>query len=403
MELTSFKQADPGESAASPSDEREPRLKILHIINTLGLGGAEAILYRVVTRDEANDHSVISLGSPCWYSASLLAKGVPLDHLDIDSALATPIVMVRLNRLIRESGADVVQCWMYRSNVAGGLAAKLAGKPVIWGIHCSSLEPLRLASRALARLGGVLAKWTPDFVINCSTRSAELHRKLGYSAAPGAVVHNGYDSSIWYPDEAIRCATRDALGFAADDFVVGSIARWHAQKDIPNLLRASKLAHDRGVPLRCLLVGAGLGADNASLMQEIERAGCSEFVLPLGSRSDVGNLARALDLHVLASCGAEAFPNVVAETMLSGTLNVVTDVGDSAFIVGDTGRVVPPRDPEQLADAIVEAYRDRSERPDEWAARGQAARARASDNFSFDRMLEDYRHIWRKVAKRHAR
>jgi glycosyltransferase involved in cell wall biosynthesis len=292
---------------------------------------------------------------------------------------------------------------MYRSNVAGGLAAKLAGKPVIWGIHCSSLEPLRFASRALARLGGVLAKWTADFVINCSTRSAELHRKLGYSAAPGAVIHNGYDPSIWYPDEAIRRATRDSLGFAVDDFVVGSIARWHPQKDIPNLLQAAKLAHDRGVPLRCLLVGAGLGADNGALMKEIERAGCGEFVVPLGSRSDVRDLARALDLHVLASCGAEAFPNVVAETMLSGTVNVVTDVGDSAFIVADTGRVVPPREPGQLADAIVEAHRERSESRDEWTARGLAARARISGNFSFDRMLRSYEHIWRKVAERPAR
>jgi glycosyltransferase involved in cell wall biosynthesis len=138
-------------------------------------------------------------------------------------------------------------------------------------------------------------------------------------------------------------------------------------------------------------------------MEAIERVGCRDFVVPLGSRSDVRDRARALDLHVLASCGAEAFPNVVAETMLSGTVNVVTDVGDSAFIVGDTGRVIPPREPGQLADAIIEAHRERSESRDEWTARGLAARARIADNFSFDRMLRNYEQIWRKVAERPAR
>jgi glycosyltransferase involved in cell wall biosynthesis len=108
-------------------------------------------------------------------------------------------------------------------------------------------------------------------------------------------------------------------------------------------------------------------------------------------------LGRALDLHVLSSA-SEAFPNAVAETMLSGTPNAVTDVGDSGLMVGGTGWVVPPRDPEKLAGAIVAAYREWSDRPADWRRRQTEARNRIAENFSLERMAEQYESIWQQVA-----
>jgi glycosyltransferase involved in cell wall biosynthesis len=124
----------------------------------------------------------------------------------------------------------------------------------------------------------------------------------------------------------------------------------------------------------------------------------SELVVPLGPRSDIPNIARAFDLHVLASCGGEAFPNVVAETMLSQTPNVVTDVGDSAFMVGGSGWVVPPRDPQRLADAIIAAHREWEDDVGRWQARRAAARERIERNFSIDAMARAYEDVWRRVA-----
>jgi glycosyltransferase involved in cell wall biosynthesis len=95
----------------------------------------------------------------------------------------------------------------------------------------------------------------------------------------------------------------------------------------------------------------------------------------------------------------EAFPNVVAETMLSGTPNVVTDVGDCAMMVGGTGWIAPPRDPEQLADAIVRAYDEWKGGRRHWAQRRKAARKQIVDNYSMNRMAEAYVEIWRRVAR----
>jgi len=245
---------------------------------------------------------------------------------------------------------------------------------------------------------GLLAPWIPDFVVNCSTRSAAFHDRLGYQFALGAVIHNGYDQATFCPDNAARMRSRESLGISPEAFLIGSIGRWHFQKGIPILLQAVRIVGERGYPLSCLLVGRGLDSSNSKLTKLIARYGCSDLVRAIGERSDVPDIARALDLHVLASVGSEAFPNVVAETLLSGTPNVVTDVGDTALMVGDTGWVVSPRDPGKLADAIEKAWCEWRDHPELWAARRSAARRQIADNYTLDRMANAYEEIWRKVA-----
>jgi glycosyltransferase involved in cell wall biosynthesis len=278
-----------------------------------------------------------------------------------------------------------------------GLAARRSGIPLVWGIHNSSFEQVGLASRLCAYAGGANARRFASFVINCSQHSSALHAKLGYSALANSVIANGYDASAFRPDANARAATRRALGIDDRTFAVGSVARWHPHKDIPTLLRAVHIASGAGVPLRCLLVGAGLDGSNQQLAAEIARHRCGDVVTPLGMREDVPELARALDLHVLSS-RSEAFPNVVAETMLSGTPNLVTDVGDSAFIVGDTGWVVPAGDAESLAVAIFQACTEWSSKPRQWQTRQRAARNRIAQEFTFEKMAREYAAVWQRVA-----
>jgi glycosyltransferase involved in cell wall biosynthesis len=181
--------------------------------------------------------------------------------------------------------------------------------------------------------------------------------------------------------------------------VIGSITRWIGYKDLPTLFRALAIARERGVDATCILIGNMLSPDNGELTAALRETGTAEHVLPLGKRQDIGDLARAMDLHVLSST-TEAFPNAVAETMVSGTPNVVTDVGDAAMIVGETGWVVAPRDPERLADAIERAYAEWRSSPKQWSGRRGAARDRIVENFSLERMVDAYRALWQRFADR---
>ena len=373
-------------------------LRVLHVIGGLELGGAETLLYRLATSPSPGiEQEVICLGPRDWYSPLLEEKGIAVHHLGMNSPLSSLRRIPRLRRLIRDRRPDVIQSWMYFANVLSSLSARRT--PVVWGIHGSTLEHLGPPSYFCARAGGRLAARFADFVINCSQRSAELHAALGYSAVPNAVIHNGYDPDAFFPDEGKRRATRAALGIGDGEFLTGSITRWHSQKDIPNLLRALRLAADKGAAMRCLLIGRGMDADNPQLAAEIEKSGCGGIAIPLGSRADISELARALDLHILSSSGGEAFPNVVAETMLSETPNAVTDVGDSGLMVRDTGWSVPARDPEKLATAIGAAWQEWAEKPKAWRRRCQSARRLVSQNYTFDRMAVAYHNVWRRVAE----
>jgi len=131
---------------------------------------------------------------------------------------------------------------------------------------------------------------------------------------------------------------------------------------------------------------------------EIRKLRCGDIVLRLGERLDVQQLARVMDVHVLAS-RSEAFPNVVAETMLSGTPNAVTDVGDSSLMVGSTGWIAPPRDPQKLADAIVAAYHEWKNEPEKWENRRRAARNHISENFTLEGMAAAYKDIWTRISE----
>lgn len=373
-------------------------MRVVHVITRLENGGAEAILFRLATWPSDVEHRVISLRGPDWYSPMLAQQGVPVDYLGIETLGGALSGVRRLIQAIRASRADVVQAWMYRSNIVAGLSARVLRIPVVWSIHTSSLAPLSRGGRLWAYAGGALAGLVPDYVVNVSSRSAELHERLGYGRARVRVIRNGYDPETFFPDEGARARVRERLGVEADCFLIGTVARWHVQKDHPNLIAAMKILRDRGLDFRCLFVGPNMTRENSALVEALRNAGCEDRTICLGPRQDIADCMRAMDLHVLPSGGGEAFPNVVAEAMLCGTPAVVTDVGDSAYMVDTTGWSVPPKSPEALAVAIAEAHSEWKDRGTEWQSRRHAARTRVEQNFSLETMVDQYRQVWAAAA-----
>jgi len=369
-------------------------VKVLHVIGGVGPGGAETLMYRLVTRRSDVEHEVICLGGRDWYSEGLEQHGIETHYLGMSRLAAVPRALWRLTGLVRKSGADVVQGWMYRSNILASIAARRVGLPSVWSIHCASLEPLSTSARFWAYLSGTLARRLPAAVINCSKRSIKMHDSIGFKGANVVWTPNGYDPTAFSVDQNRREQFRATLGIAPDEFVVGTVSRWHAEKDIPNLLDAIRALATDGKAPRCFLIGHRLDADNSELIDALRERNLQDSVIPLGRRGDVPELLRSFDLLALPS-RSESFPNVVPEAMLSGTPCVVTDVGDAPFIVGETGWVAAPRNPRALAEAIGRA-RDEFERdPSAWGKRRAAARDRIEANFTLDQMAARYEEVWR--------
>ena len=143
-----------------------------------------------------------------------------------------------------------------------------------------------------------------------------------------------------------------------------------------------------------LLIGPNMDQGNAELVEYIKERKLEDVVLLCGSTSNVPAVMNAIDFHVLPSAFGEAFPNVVAEAMSCATPCVVTDVGDAAAMVDDTGWVAPPRDPAALA-AVIEQAMHECRDSDKWQSRKARCRARALETFDIHRMIAEYERVWK--------
>lgn len=370
-------------------------MRILHIITSLDDGGAEAVLFRLCTHDRSNQHTVVSLMNEGKYGPLLREQGIVVDCLGLPRGTVSTKALVQLWGLIRRHRPEVVQTWMYHANLLGGVVSRLAGvRAVCWGIRHSTLEAgsSKQSTIMVAKLCAKLSRWVPARIVCCAQMAVEVHQALGYTPSKFVTIPNGYDLAQFMPARWCGLRLRDEWGFAPTSLLLGMVARFDPHKDHENLLKALALLRQQGTEYRCVLVGTGLDSGNNELAGWLLRHGLLDRVLLLGRRADIPAVMNALDLHVLSSYG-EAFPNVLAEAMACGTPCVTTDVGDAATIVGDTGWVVPPRNPHALASAIEQALNGRRDLS-QWQARQQAARERVANNFSIERMVSAYRQVW---------
>jgi glycosyltransferase involved in cell wall biosynthesis len=374
-------------------------LHVIHIISGLGQGGAETVLHRLLTAPMQGDrHEVISMGEDGVFGPRLRAAGIPVHTLRMRSPAGMAKGLWQMFRLLRERKPDVVQTWMYHADLIGGVVARLAGvKAVSWGIRNSGADLHRgsRSARIMAWLCARLSALVPAVIVSCADNAAQRHRQWGYRADRMLVIHNGYDLSKWKPDADARRAARLAWGVPDDAVVIGSVARWNPLKDHENLLAAFARSRQHDPRLRCVLIGFEMDASNGALAALLDRHALRDSVILLGKRDDVPTLMNGLDVHVLSS-RAEGFPNVVAEAMATGVPCVVTDVGDAAMIVDDTGWVAPPRNPAALSQGIDAAVAQLG--TPEMAQRTERARDRVGRLFSLQAMVDAYHVVWQRLA-----
>lgn len=368
-------------------------MRVGHVITGLGVGGAEMALLRLVERLERQgiENVVTSLRRPGPVGDRLWGVGAPVRTLGMRRGLPSPLAVPRLAAWLRRDHVDVVQTWTYHADLVGGLAGRLAGLPVAWNLRNTTLDPAtsRPTTRCVVRACALLSRSVPSGIVANSHAAVAVHARWGYDTDRCVVIPNGFDVETLRPDPAARPAVRDELGLPADALLVGAFARRDPQKDFPTLISAAARLR-REVPGAVLLVaGEGVTGDEITLVQGIRGEGLvpGHDVLLLGPRDDTARLMAACDLVTTSSSSGEGFPQVVGEAMACAVPCVVTDVGDSALVVGDTGRVVPASDPAALAAAWVELLRLPAE---ERRALGQRARRRVAERFAMDGVTARY-------------
>jgi glycosyltransferase involved in cell wall biosynthesis len=379
--------------------KKEP-LRILHLITSLNVGGAQMHLYKTVTRfhPERIASLVVSLASPGKIGQLIQGQEIPVMGLGMRRGRLNPHACAQLIRLIRRFQPHIVQTYLYHADLVGYLAARWAGVPnILWNLRQSRMDFSRYhrTTDLTVRLCARLSRKVKHILVN-SYAGLKAHAQLGYDAARMLVVPNGFELTRFRPHPPSYREVRQELGLDPEARLVGMLARLDPQKDHETFLRAAQLISKRLPGAFFLLAGNGLNHDNPAFARLLAANPINpERLRLLGERPDTPRLLAALDAYVSSSAFGEGFANAIGEAMACGVPCVVTDVGDSAFIVGETGLVVQPRQPQDLARAIEEVL---TWPPAGRASRGTAARARIEQKFDINRIVTQLESFYLDLA-----
>jgi glycosyltransferase involved in cell wall biosynthesis len=356
--------------------------KVLHVITSLELGGAETALYRLLMamQNQPYEFFVLVLKDEGHYSAQINAMGIPIHYLHLTK---TNVLSAFLHGLahIKRLKPDVVQTWMYHADLFGGLAAKIAGvKNIIWGVRCEGVG-LKPATRMIQKFCAALSWMIPNIVMMNSNIAVTNHRRLGYQFKKMRVIHNGFDMSALSSQNT--APTLDNT-LPPNAFLIGTLARFHQDKGYETLIASIDKVCERHQNIYFVFCGQGCSQQNLILQKQLHQLKHQDKVILINGVADTIGYLNKLNLFVLPS-RTEAFPNCLAEAMLCELPCVATDVGEVQHILGEVGLVVPKENPEALTDALLTMV---EKSPEERMRLGCIGKNRVESKFSMDKNMK---------------
>ena len=331
---------------------KDRRVRLVFLIRSLGIGGAERQLVELA---KGLDQALFDITVLCFYGGGefmqeLRSANVPVISLDKKGRWDIAVFFERLLRLLRKLQPDVLHSYMTGANLAAVLSKPALPKTrVVWRIAGAYVELDQFGwLECLASRVQVLSSHFPDLIVFNSFAGRDYHLSSGFAGSRAIVIHNGIDTKRFAPDSRSGSQRRASWQIPEGSLLIGLVGRLDPIKDHQTFLRAVAIFSRSNPDARFVCIGGGPETYFRDLRALGERLDVAKKVAWSGSVSDMSSAYNALDICCSSSYG-EGTSNVIAEAMACGVPCVVTDVGDSALIVGETGVVVPPRNPEALA------------------------------------------------------
>lgn len=381
-------------TAAAAERPRARPLRVLQMIDSIGVGGAERLVARLATLDEPTiDVTVVTLrASPDdVVAADLRAAGRPVLTFPMTTCDSTtsswrgsaPLQMLRLVRFVRNGRFDVIHTHLNASDMVGAAVGRVCGVPVVSTQHTVGR---RVSHRLRHRVRRLTLRRIAEVVAVGHTVAEEQRTALGEQSV--TVIPNPAPPP---QVRASRAAMRRQLGVSPRGPLLVAAGRLEPPKDHQCMIEA--IASVVPVHPDAVLLLLGNGSCRDAVAARVRALGLSESVRLLGLRDDVADVLGAADLFISSSAW-EGMPLAILEAMSAGLPVVATDVGDCRAVLGDTGVIVPPRAPAALAEAINSLLAD----PARAARLGQAAKQRALTDYGLDQWVSRLVAVYRRVA-----
>ena len=372
-----------------------PPIKILHLISTLDVGGAELSLTRLVSALDSSrfSNAVVSLTTKGTAGTMLEECDIPVYALNMTKGVPDPRGIFTLSGIMNLYQPGIIQCWMYHANLLGLLFKKRGH--VLWNIRCSDMDLNHYSRvyRLTVRCGALLSR-LPERVIINSNAGLRHHENLGYAPRRWEIIPNGFDTELFKPDSDARTCIRTELNIPEDSRVIGLAARLDPMKDHRSFFDAALLLQQTHPDVHFVLAGSGITSMNPEITGYIRSSRNRSHFHLLGQRPDMPEVFNALDIATSSSI-SEGLPNTIGEAMATGVPCVVTDAGDSGMLVGDAGYVVPKSDPR----ALCRAWQQLLDAGDgHLRTLGKKARKRICERYQLQAMVQSYEDLYTELT-----
>lgn len=369
----------------SQANSQRP-LTVLHTEWSSGWGGQEI---RILAESEAFRKRGFRMLIAAQPGSTLLQRATDagLETFCVPMHKGFDIGAIRhFMRLIRENGVDLVHSHSSVDHRLAGIAAKLTGHPLVRSRHLSTPISRSPFSKALYT-------WLAGRVITSGAfiRDAMVNWN-GMPPAQIVSIPAGIDEAQFSLARDLPDA-RAEFGIAPDTFVVGIVAVLRSWKGHDDLIAAVDLVRGQIPGVKLLIVGDGVR--RPAIEQLISERNLQDTVILAGHRKDPAPYFKAMDVVVLPSYSNEATSQVLPQALAMQRAVISTDIGGLPEVVEHekTGLLVPARQPQAIADAILRLYRDRGL----MQRMGEAGQARVLEKFTFKKMIDDTESVYRSL------
>ena len=377
-----------------PADKENRRLKVAILLPTLEMGGAERQAIELANRLDRTRFDVTLIALSEQGHLDTLLQNVPLRIIRSDSAMST---LLELIRVLRNLDVDIAQSFLLKTNVYLLLVKLFAPRlKIVIGLRDTIQDLSRFHDSSSLKwkvtvLQKLLQFLSPLATIQVSNSQAGFRNSRSSRVE---VIPNGIDTERFTPDRDARQRLRNMIGATETTPIVGIVATCSVYKDYANFIHAASWVIRDFPGARFVSIGEDRTSEGKLAVQLAKDLGLAPAMHFLGARQEVEKLIPGMDVFCSSSI-TEGFSNAIAEAMSCGVPCVVTDVGDSALIVGETGIAVRPGKPEELGAAVTRLLRLA---PAEAENLRIAARYRVFTNFGVSLMVSRYEDLYRRLV-----
>jgi glycosyltransferase involved in cell wall biosynthesis len=371
--------------------------KITHIITGLKTGGAELSLFNLLSWGLSSqyDSTVVSLDGLGKTTSLIENLGVPVITLNFRKPARWFVNSSHLKKAISRINPDLVQGWMYHGNLASHFYKKHSrGKCLeVWNVRHSmdNYNKEKLTTKYVMHANRIFSNKVDKIIYN-SEFSRDTHEGWGFASGNSIAIPNGVDFHKFNSSMDARISVRKKHSIPLDAFVVGHVGRFHPIKDHATFLKAMVKVLQKNESTHAVLCGSGVTYTNR-IISDLIPSRFVERVHLLGERNDMPRIFSSFDVFCQTSL-SESFPNVLLEAMSTCVPCIVTNVGDSKKIIGDTGSIIPTQNEEKIHEVILDYVLMATQ---ELIELGKQARERIEYNYKNAVILKKYSNLYEQL------